>query len=66
MKKPLKTGKADESLINEAIEILEYVNNQRIFLVGKPTINLFNYLICGYDEVPYHDILKNKISKKND
>lgn len=51
-------------LMNQIIEVIEYVNNQRFFLIGKPGINLFNQLLCGYSDKNYHDLLQKKINKQ--
>jgi hypothetical protein len=56
-----------QSLMNQGVEIIDYIHNQRIFLIGKPIVSHFNYLICGYTDENYDQLLKKKINKqKND
>lgn len=64
-KSPTSTDK--QSLMNQALEIIDYMHNQRIFLIGKPMVSQFNYLICGYTDENYGQLLKKKINnEKND
>lgn len=56
-----------QSLMNQVVEIIDYINNQRIFLIGKPKVSLFNSLICGYTHKTIGELIKEKINKdKND
>ena len=61
------TSTDKQSLMNQAVEIINYEHNQRIFLIGKPMVGQFDYLICGYTEDNYGELLKKKINNdKND
>ncbi|RYU96242.1 hypothetical protein [Emticicia agri] len=61
------TSTEKQSLMTQAMEIIESMSNQRIFLIGKPMTNLFNHLICGYTDENYSELLKKKINnEKND
>jgi len=67
MQEKSHTSADKESLMIQALEIIDYVNNQRVFLIGKPMLSQFNYLICGYTDENYGDLLQKKINKqKND
>ncbi|GAB3509613.1 hypothetical protein [Emticicia fontis] len=56
-----------QSFFNQAVDIIDYMHNQRIFLIGKPMLSQFDYLICGYAEEKFGEFLKKKINNdKND
>lgn len=65
--KESSTSSDKQPLMSQALEIIEYINNQRIFFIGKPEVSQFNYLICGYTDENYSELLKKRINNdKND
>lgn len=53
--------KEEESFVSRAVVVMEYVNSQRIFLIGKPLKEQFNQLICGYGQPDFKATFEDKI-----
>lgn len=53
--------KEGESLVSMAIAVVEYVNSQRIFLIGKPSNEQFNQLICVDENGDFKALLVDKM-----
>lgn len=64
MKDQTHTTTNEASLIQQVLEVMDYVHNQRIFLMGKPMMTQFNYLIWGYGDRNYNEILQKKVNKE--
>lgn len=64
MKEQTHTTTNEASLIQQVLEVMDYVHNQRIFLMGKPMMSQFNYLICGYGDRNYGELLQKKVNKE--
>ena len=50
-------------LVQQVSEVIEYVHNQRIFLIGQPLLSQFKDLINGYDKINYGEVLKKKLTR---
>ncbi|PLK43716.1 hypothetical protein [Emticicia sp. TH156] len=50
-------------LFQQVSEVIEYVHNQRIFLIGQPLLSQFKDLINGYDKINYGEVLKKKLTR---
>ncbi|UTA70218.1 hypothetical protein [Emticicia sp. 21SJ11W-3] len=63
MKENSEITKNPAPLFQQVSEVIEYVHNQRIFLIGQPLLSRFKDLINGYDKINYAEVLKKKLTR---